>query len=245
MLLPNQRNVVVIVQARMTSTRLPGKVMREVLGRPLLAYELERIARARTCSRFVVATTTNDVDDNIADFAKGCGWEVWRGPEHDVLERYRGAAEAFGADVVVRLTADCPLIDPGVIDRVVGALADRDYVANTYGKRTFPRGLDTEVFTAAALKQAAAEAGEPREREHVTPYIYNHPELFRLGGVENATDQSRFRWTVDTEEDFMLIRAILEKNAPANPMFSWENIVNFMDDNPELFEVNCHVRQKY
>lgn len=238
------RNVVAIVQARMTSTRLPGKVMMEVLGRPLLGYELERVARARSVTRIVVATTTNATDDPVVRYTESLGFGVWRGPEDDVLERYHAAAEAFGAEVVVRLTADCPLIDPVVVDRVIDALGDNDYVSNFIERRTFPRGLDAEAFTRQALEKAWSGAKTPPEHEHVTPYLYNHPELFRLKGVFNETDLSHHRWTVDTTEDFSLIRSILEGLYPFNPRFLLRDIVKFMDGNPELFKVNSHVRQK-
>ncbi len=241
--LPSPR-VVVIVQARMTSTRLPGKVMMEVLGKPLLGYELERVARAEKVSRIAVATTTNATDDIVARYVESLGYGVWRGPEDDVLERCHAAAEAFEAEIVVRLTADCPLIDPVVVDRVIDALGDNDYASNTLERRTFPRGLDTEAFTRGALEKAWAEAVLPPEREHVTPYLYSHPELFRLKGVFNETDLSHHRWTVDTVEDFALIRSILEGIYPFNPIFLLKDIVNFMDDNPVLFKVNSHIRQK-
>lgn len=238
------RKVVAIVQARMTSTRLPGKVMMAVRGKPLLQYELERLACVKNISQIVVATTTNKTDDRVADFADSLGYGVYRGSEDDVLSRYHGAAVAFGAEVVVRLTADCPLIDPEVVAKVVAALKDNDYASNVYKKRTFPRGLDTEVFTFQALEKAFFKAEAPSEREHVTPYIYGHPEIFKMEGVYNAVDLSRYRWTVDTKEDFTLIKVIIERMISLNTKFCLEDIVNFMDSNPELFEVNCHVQQK-
>jgi len=239
---------VAVVQARMTSTRLPGKVMMPVLGKPLLGYELERIARAKSISRIVVATTTNETDDLVERYVSSLGFGVYRGSENDVLGRYREAAAAFDAAVVVRLTADCPLIDPAVIDLVVDVFSNDaampDYASNILGRRTYPRGLDTEVFTAEALKRSEQEASLPSEREHVTPYIYNHPDIFKLKGIYNDTDLSRYRWTVDTKEDFTLIKLILEALYPANPFFDLKNIVRLMDSNSKLFEVNFHVRQK-
>ncbi|MDR2522913.1 MAG: glycosyltransferase family protein [Synergistaceae bacterium] len=246
-LIEKNKKVVAVIQARMTSTRLPGKVMMPVLGKPLLGYELERAARAERISKIVVATTVNAADDVVARCAESLGFGVYRGSEDNVLERYHAAALAGSADVVVRLTADCPLIDPAVMDRVAAALLesdDLDYVSNTFGRRTYPRGLDTEVFTFAALDRAWREGRLPSEREHVTPYIYNHPEIFKLGGICNETDLSHHRWTVDTPEDFELIRAILEGIYPSNPKFSFKNVVDFMNGNPRLFEVNCFVKQK-
>jgi spore coat polysaccharide biosynthesis protein SpsF len=238
---------IAVVQARMTSTRLPGKVMMPVLGKPLLGYELERAARAERLSAVVVATTVNASDDAVARYAESLGFGVYRGPEDDVLERYHGAALAFGAENVARLTADCPLIDPVVVDRVVEALTESgpaDYASDFLGRRTYPRGLDAEAFTFSALDRAWREASLPSEREHVTPYLYNHPEIFKLRGVYNETDLSRYRWTVDTPEDFTLVKALLEGVYPSHPDFSFENILDFMVGNPALFEVNCHVKQK-
>ena len=240
---------VAVVQARMTSTRLPGKVMALVLGKPLLGYELERIARSVSISRIVVATTTNETDDEVERYVSSIGFGVYRGSENDVLGRYREAAAAFGAEAVVRLTADCPLIDPDVIDLVVGAFlndgSSPDYASNTLGRRTYPRGLDTEVFTAEALETSWKRAVLPSEREHVTPYIYNHPEIFKLKGVYNDTDMSKYRWTVDTKEDFTLIKLLIEALYPGNPTFSTNDIISLMDGNFRLFEVNSHVQQKY
>jgi spore coat polysaccharide biosynthesis protein SpsF len=244
-----KREAVAVVQARMTSTRLPGKVMMPVLGKPLLGYELERIARAGSISRIVVATTRNGTDDVVERYVSSLGFGVYRGSEDDVLGRYREAAAAFGASVVARLTADCPLIDPAVIDHVVNAFFDDesapDYASNVLGRRTYPRGLDTEVFTAKALEKSWKEAELPSEREHVTPYMYNHPEIFKLKGIYNGTDLSIHRWTVDTKEDFTLIKLILEALYPSNSAFSLENIVNLMDSNSSLFDVNSHIRQKH
>jgi spore coat polysaccharide biosynthesis protein SpsF len=249
------KKVVVVVQARMTSTRLPGKVMMSVLGKPLLGYELERVARAKRVDEIVVATTVNETDDVVVRYVESLkaaipnlGW--FRGPEDDVLERYHAASIENGAEIVVRLTADCPLIDPDIVDRVIEALLDDDgdeeanYASNTLRRRTYPRGLDAEAFTFSALDRAWREARMPPEREHVTPYIYNHPEIFKLTGVYNATDQSRHRWTVDTQEDFTLIEAILEGLYPSNPSFLFDDIVRFMDSNFQLFAVNSHVQQK-
>jgi spore coat polysaccharide biosynthesis protein SpsF len=242
-----KEKTVALVQARMTSTRLPGKVMMPVLGRPLLGYELQRLSRAKRIGKIVVATTVNKPDDVVAEYTKSLGFGLYRGPEEDVLERYYAGAAAFGAEVVVRLTADCPLIDPEVVDLVIAELVDSsgiDYASNILERRTYPRGLDAEAFTFTALERAWREARAPHEREHVTPYIYNHPEIFTLKGVFHETDLSRHRWTVDTREDFTLIEAILKGLYPSRPAFSLDDIVSFMDVNPRLFEVNSHVLQK-
>ncbi|MFQ5736335.1 MAG: cytidylyltransferase domain-containing protein [Thermodesulfobacteriota bacterium] len=238
---------VVIVQARMTSTRLPGKVMKEVLGRPLLSYQIERLRRITSPCELVVATTTNEADEPIAGLCAGLSVPVFRGPEDDVLSRYYHAAHEHGAGTVVRLTSDCPLIDPAIVDRAIAFYAVHnagyDYVSNCL-KRTYPRGMDTEVFSFGALETAFKEASEAHHREHVTSYIYAHPERFRLANVACAQDLSRHRWTVDTPEDLRLIRRIIEALYPAMPEFTMEDVLGLFERDEKLFLVNAHVEQK-
>jgi spore coat polysaccharide biosynthesis protein SpsF len=173
---------VAIVQARMTSTRLPGKVLRDVGGRPLLHYQLERLRQAASLDRIVVATTTNATDDVVVQFCTAAGFEVTRGPEHDVLERFALAVHRFAPDVVVRLTSDCPLLPGPLVDEAVRAFLAQgcDYLSNML-EPTYPYGLAVEAMRADALRTAAAEAVDPQEREHVTPFIYWRPRRFRLG----------------------------------------------------------------
>ena len=215
---------VIIDQARMTSTRLPGKVMKEVLGKPLLEYQIERLKRANEADQLVIATTTNDTDQPIVELCKRLGVAYYSGSEEDVLSRYYEAATEFGADVVVRVTSDCPLIDPAVVDKVIKHYKDNwdkyDYVSNTL-TRTYPRGLDTEVFSYKVLQEAFFNAKEQSEREHVTPYICWHPERYRLGNVFHHENQSQHRWTVDTPEDFELIKLILQELYPVSNKFTW------------------------
>ncbi|HBQ25201.1 MAG TPA: acylneuraminate cytidylyltransferase, partial [Syntrophomonas sp.] len=165
---------IIIVQARMTSTRLPGKVLKEVLGKPLLEYQIERLRQVRLADELVIATTTNDTDQPIVELCEHLGGAYYRGSEEDVLSRYYEAATQFKADAVVRVTSDCSLIDPGVMDEVIGLYINNrdnyDYVSNTL-ERTYPRGLDTEVFSMAALEKAYKEAGEQPDREHVTLFM--------------------------------------------------------------------------
>lgn len=237
---------VIIVQARMTSTRLPGKVMKTVLGKPLLEYQVERLRRASTAD-LAVATTEIEADGPIAELCERLAVPCFRGPEEDVLARYHGAAASLQADPVVRVTADCPVIDPAVVDRVVRYYLDLegeyDYVSNCLS-RTFPRGMDTEVFSREALDGAFRDAVDPTDREHVTPFLYRHPERFRLGNVRHTRDLSRHRWTVDTWEDFLLIREILEDLYPRDPAFGMEDILALFDGRPSLFRINAHVGQK-
>jgi len=238
---------VIIVQARMGSTRLPGKVLREVLGKPLLEYQLERLARVRSSDMVVVATTDKEQDKPIVDLCRRLGVLFFRGPEEDVLARYYLAAREFGAEIVARITADCPIIDPAVVDQVFRFYLDHageyDYVSNAR-RRTYPRGMDTEVFSFHALEEAYREARREAEREHVTIFIYEHPERYSLGGVEYHQDYSRYRWTVDTEEDFQLIEKIITALYPKNPEFTLEDCLQLLAKYPEWEKINAHIKQK-
>lgn len=239
--------VVAIIQARMGSTRLPGKVLKRVLGKPLLEYQLERVRRSKTIDEIIVATTSNENDDPIADLCKRLSIKVYRGSEDDVLARYFKAATVYHADIIVRLTSDCPLIDPEVIDQVVTFYLKNtdkfDYVSNTL-KRTYPRGLDTEVLPYRVLKEADHLADKKPYREHVTLYVYRHPEIYRLGNYSNSIDKSHYRWTVDTEEDFLLIKELLERIPQNGDHFSWKKIMEAFEKSPELNRINNNVKQK-
>ncbi|MDP2690678.1 MAG: glycosyltransferase family protein [Deltaproteobacteria bacterium] len=236
-----------IIQARMTSTRLPGKVLKEVLGRPLLGYQIERLRRVKAADGVVVATTANEADGPIADLCARLSVPVFRGSEEDVLSRYYFAAREHGAETVVRLTSDCPLIDPAVVDRVIGFYIERrpdfDYVSNCL-QRTYPRGMDTEVFSFKALEQAFNEAVERHDREHVTPFVYSRPRRFALANVAHGEDLSRYRWTVDTPEDFELIRLVIETLYPVKPGFAMEDVLALFEKDKSLFLINAHVEQK-
>ena len=231
----------------MTSTRLPGKIMKEVIGKPLLEYQIERMKRVRSADEIVVATTLNDADRVIVDFCNQLAIPCFRGSEQDVLSRYYMAAKASKADVVVRLTSDCPLIDPSTVDRVLQYYFDHceeyDYVSNCL-IRTYPRGMDTEVFPVRILEEAFREAADPQDREHVTSFFYRQDRRYRLSNVAFFRDCSRYRWTVDTEEDFVLIKNILEILYPANPDFSMEDVLDLVERDPGLFAINAHVEQK-
>ena len=238
--------VVAIIQARMGSSRLPGKVMRQVQGKPLLEYQLERIGKARLINKIVVATTTKETEKPIVDLCERLSVAIFRGPEDDVLTRYFDAATEQQAEIVVRLTADCPLIDPHTIDQaLVKYLTDvreYDYVSNTL-KRTYPRGFDVEVFSMKALEQAFREAKEATYREHVTPYIYHHPDKFKLASFLNPIDLSSLRLTVDTEDDLELITRLLE-HLYEKEDFTMEDIIKSLQDKPEWASINSHIEQK-
>ena len=241
-------NVAIIVQARMTSTRLPGKVLMPVLNKPLLAYQLERLARLKNAQKLVVATTTNESDDPIIELCQQLGVDYFRGSEHDVLSRYYHAALQVHADVVVRICSDCPLIDPVVTDRVIAHFLENfpayDYVSNCL-VRTYPRGLDTEVFSFKVLEQAFYEAKQEPEREHVTPFIWRQPAKFKLGSVVNETDLSNHRWTVDTPQDFLLIENIIKNLYPAKPCFGMTDVFALLHEYPAWMLLNAGVEQKH
>ncbi len=231
-----------IIQARMGSTRLPGKVLKSIAGRSMLARVCRRVCRAAMIDEVVVATTTEPADQAIADECNRLGVACFRGSENDVLDRYRHAAKRHGADAVVRITADCPLIDPDVVDRVVRCfLATRpDYASNTL-KRTWPCGLDTEVLSTEALDRAHREATEPYERVHVTPYLYRHGERFRLLPVTCREDLGELRWTVDSAEDLQFVRAIYHRLD--GDAFSWREVLHMLAAEPGIAQLNGHVRQ--
>jgi spore coat polysaccharide biosynthesis protein SpsF len=239
-------SVVAIIQARLGSSRLPGKVLQRIAGRPMLEWVLRRVARTTLVDRWIVATSDSPQDDLLAHWCQQQGWPVFRGSEQNVLSRYLGAAAHVGAPQIVRITADCPLIDPAVIDRVVAQhLADprTDYTCNFFPQRTYPRGLDCEIVTRAALERVAEmAANRPEYQEHVTLGIYRNPELFRWSQVEADGDYSHFRWTVDTPEDLQLIRKIA--NFFTDDHFSWQRVVAAFARNPYWLSINRHVAQK-
>lgn len=240
-------NIVAVIQARMTSTRLPGKVLKKILNKTLLEYELERISRSKHINKIVVATTTNETDDPIVALCNQLSFSCYRGSEEDVLSRYYEAAKEYNADVVVRLTSDCPLIDPLIIDHVIESYLEYptkyDYVSNTM-QRSYPRGMDTEVFSFQVLSEASREATEYFHKEHVTPFIWGNAERFKLREVLYSNDHSHHRWTVDTPEDFELIKLIIENLYPQNLRFRLEDILCLISDNPEWSLINAHIEQK-
>ena len=223
----------------MTSTRLPGKVLRPVMGRPLLAYEIDRLKLVRTPHILVVATTDDVSDDPIEKLAEGMSCVVYRGARDDVLRRYSEAARHVGAQTVVRITADCPLIDPSIVELVIQRYRDEecDFASNML-EWTFPLGLAVEVFSRDALETADREAAVPEEREHVTVFIYRRPERFRLCSIRLPQDLSRHRWTVDTLADFQLVSQILESLHPLDPTFSMNDVLELMDKHPEWAGIN-------
>lgn len=239
--------VVAIIQARMGSNRLPGKILKEILDKPLLEYQIERVKQAKFIDEIVIATTTNKMEQPIIDFCKKLSILYYRGSEEDVLSRYYKSAIHYKANVIVRLTSDCPIIDPSVIDSILKHYKDNsnnyDYVSNTI-KRTYPRGYDTEVFPFQTLENAYLNSTSELEREHVTPYIYQHPGLFRIGQVLNDIDNSNYRFTVDTKEDFILIKKIITALYMENNIFRNKDIMNLLEKHGDWEEINKDVIQK-
>jgi spore coat polysaccharide biosynthesis protein SpsF len=236
--------IVAIIQARMGSSRLPQKVLKDLGGATVLDRVLNRLARSRLIQESWVATTVGPADDAIVEHCERIGRKVFRGSEQDVLDRYYRAAQHADADVVVRITSDCPVIDPEVTDATIRAFLDQhaDYASNTR-VRTYPRGLDTEVMTMRALERAWRESSKPYQREHVTPYIYENPDKFKLHGVENDADHSQHRWTVDTPEDLDLLRAIYARFNGRDD-FGWHDVLELVESDPSLADINRHIAQK-
>jgi spore coat polysaccharide biosynthesis protein SpsF len=235
----------VIVQARMGASRLPGKPLFEVLGRPLLAFLIERLKACRKIAQIAVATSVLPQDDPIAAIAGKEGAAVIRGDETDVLSRYALACKNLNASSVIRITGDCPLIDPEVVDLAADLFmgSGADYVSNTQA-RTYPRGLDVEVFSREVLEMMDREAKDPEEREHVTLFIHRHPDRFQMKNFTYSEDASRFRLTVDTEQDFELIRKIFEALYPSNPPFRLADMLLLLKKYPEWAKINAGVFQK-
>ncbi|WP_434511446.1 cytidylyltransferase domain-containing protein [Desulfitobacterium sp. AusDCA] len=239
---------VAIIQARMGSTRLPGKILKDLMGKSVLQHVIERVMQSQSIDEIVIATTTLNSDDAVVDEAVKCGVKYFRGSEDDVLGRYYGAAKENNAEIVVRITSDCPLIDPIVTDQVVNYFKNHkiyDVVTNAssdLSKRTYPRGLDTEVFSFAVLEKAFRHADKQYQREHVTPYIYeNSQEIYYY---KNAIDFSRYRWTLDTKEDFELIKEVYRHLYKGIHNFYLPDILKIMERYPELVQINAHVEQK-
>ncbi len=243
----------VVVQARIGSTRLPGKVLLRVQGDTLLGHLLRRLEWCREVPRVVVATPAGRDDEAVLDEARRHGALTFAGSEDDVLSRYLGAAREFDLDPIVRVTADCPLLDPSIVDEAAALYARRardgrpvDVVTNARpGGRTYPRGLDVEVVSRKALEVADArlDPGAP-EREHVTQILYREPDALRIEDVTLPLDLSFLRWTVDTREDFELVRTVFDELFPGKPVFGFRDVLALLGRRPELLALNAHVRQK-
>jgi len=224
----------------MGSTRLPGKVLIDIEGKPLLEHVIQRVSASKLIQRIIIVTTKNKKDKAIISFSRQREISCFAGSEEDVLDRFYKAAGRYNVDIIVRITPDDPFKDPEIIDKVIGYYLSHeeevDYVSNTM-KPTYPEGLDAEVFSFVALEKAWREAKKASEREHVTPYIWNHPELFRLANVENQEDLSHFRWTLDTEADLKFTREIYARLFKGQ-VFLMKDMLALLNTEPELQPIN-------
>ena len=238
-------NIVAITQARVGSTRLPKKVLKVINGKTLLDYQLDSLKKSRYIKEVIVATTVESSDEEIIQLCKKRNQKYFRGPENNVLERYYLASKEFEADIIIRITSDCPVIDIEIIDTVIEKFIKHkvDYASNTL-ERTYPRGMDVEVFTMNALETSYKNAREQREIEHVTPYIYFNPETFKLLSIKSDQDYSQYRWTVDTEEDFELVKRLIMELHRQSKEINLENLLQIMDENEEWYLINAHIEQK-
>lgn len=240
---------VVVIQARVGSTRLPRKVLLRLGSQTVLGRIVDRVRHCKRVDEVVVATTNEDADDAIVDECRRCRVRVIRGSEHDVLARYYQAATVSRATDVIRITADCPLIDPILIDQLVDLYAARkaagvpvDYFSNTQ-PRTYPHGLDMEMFSIRALQTAYRQATLKYEREHVTPYFYQHPERFVLANMAQTIDQSALRWTLDEATDFVFFQSVF-RHFDSDEFVSTQQVLSLLDRHPELSRINASVKQK-
>lgn len=237
--------IVAIIQARLGSTRLPGKVLKKVYGKSILQHVVTRVKAVKSIDEIVIATTKNLEDKLIENEANKLGIKCYCGSETNVLQRYYEAAKQSQADVIIRITSDCPLIDPLVISNMVSEFENQspniDYLSNTL-QRTFPRGLDVEIFTRNALERCYNYAKEDFELEHVTPYIYNNPNIFRIFNYKNDRDYSMYRITIDTEKDFRLYFEIYDNLYDGSNMFYLNDIISFLESNPEIAFSNHDIK---
>lgn len=233
-------DVLCVLQARMSSTRLPGKVLMPILGVPMLERQLERVRRARRLDGLRVATSTDPADDAIARLCKDLGVACYRGSLHDVLDRYYRAAQELAPRHVVRLTGDCPLVDPAVVDALVELhlAGGYDYSSNVH-ERSYPRGLDAEIFRLEVLERAWQVARAPDEREHVTPWMYRNGPSLRRGALRDAVDRSRLRWTVDHPDDLAFVTRVFEALYPHNPAFTTADVHTLLARHPEIAALNA------
>jgi spore coat polysaccharide biosynthesis protein SpsF len=236
-----------IIEARFNSTRLPGKVLMPISGEPMLARLIERLRLARTIDEIVVATTTSESDDAVARVAEYMGAHTFRGSEDDVLDRVVNAARSCNADIIVEITGDCPLTDPGLIDKVVGdfLVGGADFVSNIL-PHTTPRGTDVRVFRANDLAEINAKSSDPADHEHVSLHFWEHLDRYQCRNVEMDLPDvvAELRWTVDTQQDLEFVRAVYDGLYSSNPAFSLVDVLDYLNANPQLLEINRHVAQK-
>lgn len=238
-----------IVQARFGSTRLPGKIFKDICGKPVLWHVVNRLSHSKLLDKIIVATTILPEDDVVEKFCTENNILFSRGSSEDVLSRYYEAAKKFEAEIVIRITSDCPVIDPQILDTMIEEFTaasktkNIDYMSNSI-QRTFPRGLDVEIFTFDVLEKIFNEAVQTYEREHVTPYIYQHPEIFKIKNFAGEKDYSFHRWTVDTPADYELIKKIYDELYDPEKIFLFSDILKLFEQQPDLININQHIKQK-
>ncbi len=236
--------IVAVIQARMGSSRLPGKILMPLAGKPVLRHVIERVQMASVFDEIAVATTNRDIDDEAARLAALWGATVIRGDEDDVLSRFGVAAEMTNADAVMRITADCPLIDPETLAAMVGQYQHGDFALITNARhRTFPRGLDAELFSRSALEIMLKEARDVSQREHVTPFLYAHPHRFAIFDWTSQSDHSELRLTLDTPEDYELLNHIFDSASDTRSL-RLSSVLAILEANPEWRNINFHIEQK-
>ena len=237
------KNIGAIIQARMGSSRFPGKVMKTIIGKPMLWHQINRLRKSELIEKIIIATTNKIQDRTIVDFAKENNILYFAGSEEDVLDRFYYTAKKFKVETIVRITADCPLIDPSLVDMIINFYIDnKNQYDIVHNGATYPVGiLETEVFSFNILKKTWKNAELSSEREHVTSYIWKNPEMFRQATVENSKDLSHLRLVVDYEKDFKLIKTIFQNLYKEDDMFHLEDIVKFLNQNPELIILNNNI----
>ena len=238
------KRIVAIVQARMTSTRLPQKVLKDLAGEPVVFQVFNQLSYSKLIDDIVLATSTNISDDPLEEWAKDNNKKYFRGDLSNVLKRFYDTAKEFNADVIVRITADCPLIDPEIVDEVIEGFlkSDFDYFSNT-NPPTFPDGLDTEVFSFTSLESSYRNAELQSEIEHVTPYIRNHPELFKSGNFLSVVNYGNLRWTIDNQEDYLFLVNIFDSLYRSNSFIGWRKVIEFLENNEDLQNINSHIKR--
>ncbi len=234
--------VLAIVQARLGSSRLPAKVLTDLGGQPVLWHVVERLRACTKLDQIVVATTIGKSDHRIVSFCSRNGVSCFRGSEDDVLDRYYRAAEEFGGDPVVRITADCPLIDPGIVDEVVSEFQDGDFDYYATDEKSYPDGLDCEVFSYATLHDSWLQAHKRSDREHVTPYIVDNPGRYRIG-FHRGMNHGEMRWTLDRPEDLRFLRRVFEKLGSDSRGVRATDVLQLLKDDPELARINSHIER--
>lgn len=237
--------IAAIIQARMGSSRLPGKIMLNVCGKSMLEHLIDRIKNSKKLDKIIVATSTNPEDDEIVNFCSLNNISFFRGSENDVLSRYFETAKFFSVNTIIRLTADTPILDSNTIDKIIQVYQENnfDFVSNSSPlPRTYPDGYNVEILSFEILEKIHKNAVNPSDREHVTTFITMQPEKFNLYRVDYSKDLSKYRFNLDYEEDYQLIKCIFENFYEKNPNFLLEDVVNWLNEHPEILKINSHIK---